>query len=214
MESLRRLLKRFFGHKNNQDNLQSASSNGSSSDVYLEKDRLKLLKAIDYEPQNLFNNVESSALGALKKIVFDLNNEAKFNKYSVYGQVSLGELFKVRKGQDTPKNDYYWAFAKRRIDFLIVEEEFESKYCRKYKSIVAVEVHGSGHYGKNKAMRMRQDEEKRLLLEKIGIPLLVINTEEEEKYDNADERSRAIYALTIGAVHAFLYKTGIIKIPF
>lgn len=170
----------------------------------------------------LFNGIESCVFGAIKQVINEINEEykeytglKKIDKYHVLGQVSIGELLSYPQNKSAVSIAQYWTFAKKRIDFVIIEEVMkdECPNIREYNCILAIEVNGSGHF-QNKDQPLK-DEAKRIILEQFGIPLLTIDTREEEGMfsgvlDKAKlkARNRKIFNLVLGKLRTCLYDMG------
>ncbi len=91
----------------------------------------------------------------------------------VMGQTSLREI--VRTDDPFIRGGGHYALGDRRVDFTITDEHG--------RVLIAVEYHGGGHFQNNARER---DEIKRIVLEKAGIPLLIVKQGESP----ADVRKR------------------------
>ena len=125
---------------------------------------LQRAQSNEFSRQPLFNASELKLYRQLSAMVGELEPTA-----IVFGQLALAEFIKT--DSKFKKGGGYYAVANRRVDFAFVSANGDV--------VAAIEYHGGGHKGAGSDQR---DEIKATILEKAGVPLLVIeeNTPESE----------------------------------
>lgn len=139
---------------------------------FIQNAKIRLKSIINTEEKEVFDRL----LFLLKQDKYHFQNKPEFHLLS---QVSLGAIFssKYKKA--------FWAFNKRRFDFLIIG--IHNDFLANNKNpMIAIEYHGSGHY---QAGYEKRDMIKRVLCKKAGLHLVEINS------DNIDDKLSEIESL-------------------
>lgn len=135
------------------------SSHSSRATPITETDKVSALERArtrDFSRKNLFNKSEEKIFRLLRDEI-----GAYGTSLNLMAQVSLREMVNT-DDKYVPGGGWY-ALTDLRTDFAIIDNAGGV--------IAAIEFHGTGH---NLGDAHRRDETKRLILEKAGIPLLVV----------------------------------------
>lgn len=110
----------------------------------------------NFAAKSIFNRSEQRVFHFLAEEV-----KAYSRPLFVMGQTPLREI--VRTDDQYVRGGGHYALSDRRVDFTITDDQG--------RVLVAVEYNGAGHYQNN---ALERDAIKRVVLEKAGIPLLVV----------------------------------------
>lgn len=131
-----------------------------------------------FSKKRIFNSSEQKVLNLLRD---ELANA--LHAFYVLGQVHLAEVIytddKYRVGGN------YYVIGNKRLDFLVVDASANA--------VLAVEYHGAGHFGRNAS---KNDKIKSIVLEKAGVPLLVVTENQPDSAVRQGVRERLGYAIS------------------
>lgn len=156
-----------------------------NQELFHSQKELELLKKLNNSNTkakfSILNKEEKQIHYILKTII----SENFWNKYELFSQIPFSAFIRIEG-----EKDFFYDYSRWYVDFLIARQTEKNGYFI-FEPKCVIEYYGTGHYGdeKNDFTRKsveRRDKIKRLFLEKLEMPLLIIkNTKDKTLASNS-----------------------------
>lgn len=161
-----------------------------NQELFHSQKELELLKKLNNSNTkakfSILNKEEKQIHYILKTII----SENFWNKYDLFSQIPFSAFIRIEG-----EKDFFYDYSRWYVDFLIARQTEKNGYFI-FEPKCVIEYYGTGHYGdeKNDFTRKsveRRDKIKRLFLEKLEMPLLIIKNTKNTKDKTLASNSKA-----------------------